>query len=96
MSDAITAVTHSDPATKITTQASHGAQPASSAPRSLQSQAPSTTNSPKDIVQISTAAQQALQEALETQAQTLREAANGDPQAHRLLIKEAAARKAQK
>jgi hypothetical protein len=46
-------------------------------------------------VQISSAAQAALQEALETQTQTRKEAANGDPQANRLLIRTAAAQKAQ-
>jgi hypothetical protein len=90
MSNAISAVTHSDPATTQTSSA-----PTGSTQKAPQSQTLSSTSSPNDTVQISTAAQQALQEALETQAQTLKEAANGDPQAHRLLIKEVAAQKAQ-
>jgi hypothetical protein len=92
MSNAISAVTHSDPAT---TQASSGGQPTALTQKAPQSQTLSTTTAPVDTVQISTAAQQALHEALETQAQTVKEAANGDPQAHRLLIKEVAAQKAQ-
>jgi hypothetical protein len=47
---------------------------------------------PKDTVTISTAAQTAAQEASETPAQTLKEATHGDPQATRLLAKEAAAK----
>jgi len=46
-----------------------------------------------DTVQISVAAQ-ALKEAIENPAQTAREAASGDPQARRLLAREAADRKA--
>ena len=49
--------------------------------------APST---PKDTVQISTAAQTALQESKESQAQTATEAAHGDRQAVKLLAKETA------
>lgn len=44
----------------------------------------------KDIVQLSTASQAALQEATETAAQTAKEARSGDHQAMRLLAKEAA------
>lgn len=44
---------------------------------------------PTDTVQLSAAAK-AIQETLETPAQTAREAAGGDNQAKRLLIKEAA------
>ena len=45
---------------------------------------------PTDTVQISNTAQAMLQEAVETQAQTTKEAAGGDMQAKRLLAKEAA------
>ena len=44
---------------------------------------------PVDTVQLSSAAQKALQEATETQAQTAKEAGKGDMQAKRLLAKEA-------
>jgi len=45
---------------------------------------------PSDTVQISNAARQALQETIETPAQTSKEAAGGDAQARRLLAREAA------
>jgi hypothetical protein len=47
---------------------------------------------PNDTVQLSSAAQAALREALETPAQTAKEAGTGDMQAKRLLAKEAAAK----
>ncbi len=47
-------------------------------------------SAPQDTVQISTAAQTALQESKETQAQTAQEAAHGDRQAVKLLAKETA------
>jgi hypothetical protein len=46
---------------------------------------------PSETVQLSSAAQAALQEAVETQAQTAKEAGKGDLQAKRLLAKETAA-----
>jgi len=46
---------------------------------------------PADTVQISNGAKAILQEALETQAQTTKEAAAGDIQAKRLLAREAEA-----
>lgn len=49
---------------------------------------------PKDKVQLSDAAQSALREASETQAQTAKEAGSGDNQARRLLAKEEAAKEA--
>lgn len=63
------------------------AQPkaASQQPAPSKSQPAST-----DTVQISNAATQALQEAIETSVQTAKEAAGGDPQARRLLAREAA------
>jgi hypothetical protein len=55
-------------------------------------QAPAKPVSPNaDTVQISSAAQQALQEATETPAQTRQEANTGDLQAKKLAAKEAAA-----
>lgn len=47
---------------------------------------------PSDTVQLSSAAQAALREAMETPAQTAKEAGAGDVQAKRLLAKEAAAK----
>jgi hypothetical protein len=47
----------------------------------------------QDTVKISSAAQTALQEAVETSVQTAHEARGGDRQAQRLLAKEAAAKK---
>lgn len=47
---------------------------------------------PSDSVQLSSAAQAALREAMETPAQTAKEAGTGDAQAKRLLVKEAAAK----
>jgi hypothetical protein len=46
----------------------------------------------QDTVQISNAAQTALQESKETQVQTLQEAAHGDRQAVKLLAKETASK----
>ncbi len=71
------------------------AQPAAnSAAQSLPKAQPQSTAQPvTDTVQISTAAQAALRETLETPAQTAKEASSGDRQAQRLLAKEAAASK---
>jgi hypothetical protein len=76
----------------IDTTKTQAAKPAASQ-KATQSQATTSSNPPNDTVKISTAAQTAVQEALEIQATTLREAAKGDPQAARLLAKEAAAQK---
>jgi hypothetical protein len=46
---------------------------------------------PTDTVTISSTAQSLAQEAVETRAQTIQEAAKGDNQARRLLAKEASA-----
>lgn len=60
------------------------------------SQPPSNTSTTTtDTVSISSAAKAALQEATETQAQTIKEAQSGNLQAQRLLAKEEAAQKAQ-
>jgi hypothetical protein len=69
---------------------------ATSAPSNQQSTAPKTTfakSTPKDTVQITSAAQAALQEVIETPVQTASEARGGDHQAQRLLAKETAAQK---
>lgn len=50
-----------------------------------------TTSTATDTVQISSAAQAALKEAMETSTQIAQEASKGDHQAQRLLAKEAAA-----
>jgi hypothetical protein len=47
---------------------------------------------PQDSVQLSSAAQSALRESMETPAQTAKEAGSGDMQAKRLLAKEEAAK----
>ncbi|HEY3972254.1 MAG TPA: hypothetical protein VGM18_04570 [Candidatus Sulfotelmatobacter sp.] len=67
------------------------AQPAAAAPP-----APAKASAqpiPVDTVQISSAAKALSQEALETPAQTAKEAAAGDPQAIRLLAKHQHAQK---
>jgi hypothetical protein len=66
-------------------QAAPQAQPVTRDAASLKTQA-----SPTDTVRISSAAAQALKEAIEDPAQTAKEAAGGDAQARRLLAKEAA------
>jgi hypothetical protein len=55
---------------------------------------PRSQSVPRDKVQLSGAAQSALREASETQAQTAKEAGSGDNQARRLLAKEEAAKEA--
>jgi hypothetical protein len=90
MVNPITSATHTDPTTASTTQTEPTAKSATSGQKSTQTQPLSTT---KDTVHVSSAAQAALQEALETQAQTVKEAGSGDQQAQRLLAKEAAAKK---
>ena len=64
-------------------------------PKPIQAHPQPTTSALTDTLQISSAAQMALQEAMETQAQTIKEASTGDRQAQRLLAKEVAARKVQ-
>lgn len=56
--------------------------------------AKSKLQAPKDTVQVSSAAQTALQEATETHEQTVKEAMSGDLQAKSLLAREAAAKAA--
>jgi hypothetical protein len=67
--------------------------PAVAQPTATQAPAPATpASSVQDTVQISNGAKALLQEAMETSAQTSREASAGDAQAIRLLAKQAAAR----
>jgi hypothetical protein len=88
MAIAITSVAHADPTPASATQALSPAKSATSSQKSTKPQA-----SPADTVQISAAAQTALQEALEVPAQTAKEARNGDHQAQRLFAREAASQK---
>lgn len=63
-------------------------------PKGKAAKAPPTQALPHENVTLSSAAQAALQEALETPAQTAKEAGTGDMQARRLLAKEAAEKEA--
>jgi hypothetical protein len=91
MANAITSATHADPASVTATTTTPAAKSAPSQ-KSAQTPATSTASIPKDTVRISVAAQTALQETTETQAQTAKEAGKGDLQAQRLLAKETAAK----
>ena len=82
MSNTITNVTQAPAAVQL------AAKPSAAAPRPAQT---ALQPVPTDTVQISAAAK-TLQEAIETPAQTAKEAAGGDAQARRLLAKEAADR----
>jgi len=94
MSLAITNVTQTEPKAE-TTPAAPVAKPATTNPQAAPAKPAATTiSTPAATVQISSAAQALVQEALETQTQTLQEAAKGDPQAQRLALKEAAAQRA--
>ncbi len=77
MINSVTSATHVQPA----------AQPAAASQKAPQAK---PQPSPTDTVQISNAAKQIVQEAIENSAQTAREAASGDNQAKRLLAREAA------
>ena len=94
MTIAIANAAHTDPAAVSAAQTQPVAQPASLSPKAVQPQPASKTSVPTDTVRISTAAQTALQEAVETPVQTAKEAQRGDRQAQRLLAKEVATRKA--
>ena len=63
-----------------------------STPKTGATQVPAASQAITDTVQISNAAR-AIQEAIETPAQTAKEASNGDRQAQKLLAREAAAHK---
>ena len=93
MVSAMARATQTDPTTASATQTRHAAKSPTARPKSTQSQPQSTTSTTMDTVQISSAAQAVLREAIETPAQTAKEASSGDHQAQRLLAKEAAARK---
>lgn len=88
MAIAITSTHQADATPASATQA----PPAAKSPTVSQKSTPSQTLS-ADTVQISSAAQTALQEVLEAPAQTAKEARGGDHQAQRLLAREAAAQK---
>lgn len=92
MASPISGITQIDAASANTTQTQSVAKAVTTAP----SQTPTKSNLPNDTVQISPAAQTAVQEALETRTQTLLEAAKGDPQAARLLAQEALVQQLQK
>ena len=89
MAHTISSAIHSAPAAEVPTA------PAAKTASPIQKTAPvQKTPVPNDTVQISTAAQTALQESRETPAQTAKEAASGDRQAQKLLTKENAAKRA--
>ena len=75
-------------------QAASQTKPAAATPKPAPAQGSSKAIAPAATVNISSAAQTALQESQETQAQTVKEASRGDRQAGRLLAKESAAKKA--
>jgi hypothetical protein len=74
-------------------QAASQPKPAAATPKPAPAQASSKAITPAATVNISSAAQSALQESQETQTQTVKEASHGDRQAGRLLAKESAAKK---
>jgi hypothetical protein len=88
MAIAITSAHQAGSTPASATQAPSAAKSAVLSQKSTPSQTLST-----DTVQISNAAQTALQEVLEAPAQTAKEARGGDHQAQRLLAREAAAQK---
>jgi hypothetical protein len=84
---AIPSAAHTAPAVQTVLKPKPAAATPNSAP------APKAS-SPAATVNISNAAQTAIQESQETSAQTAKEAGHGDQQAVRLLAREAAAKKA--
>lgn len=82
MSDPITSATPVQAPVQVRPTAAHEKRASEAAPPSV----------PKDTVQLSSAAQAALQEAMETPAQSAKEAGAGDLQAKRLVAKQAAAK----
>jgi hypothetical protein len=94
MANAITPVSQAAPTAVKDVQPQAASQQAAAAnQKATQPQAAPKAPVPKDTVQISTAAQTALQESRETSTQTAQEASRGDRQAARLLAKESAAKK---
>jgi hypothetical protein len=94
MSNAITVANQAAPPAVSQAQAQAAPQAAAANQKASQPQAAAKTPPPIDTVQISTAAQSALQESRETSTQTAQEASRGDHQAARLLAKQAAEKKA--
>jgi len=94
MTHAITSTTHAGAVTPSADKAPVAAQPATSGQKPAQTHASSRAAVPKDTVQISSAAQSALQAATKTGGQTAKEAQGGDRQAVKLPAKEAAVKKA--
>lgn len=92
MAISIPSATQHDPAASAA-QAQAAARPAPASQKPAQPQPAAKAHVPVDTVQISSAAQSALQEANETGVQTAKEAQSGDRQAQRLLAKETAAKK---
>jgi hypothetical protein len=92
MISATTNPAQTNPTTATATQAQSAAKAAAPSPKPASLPTPSTSPMVSDTVQISNAAR-ALQETLETPAQTAKEASRGDRQAQRLLAKETAAEK---
>ena len=86
---------HAKPSTDRNDFADHVTQPQPAPqPTDVRTKAAETRPQPvpRDSVQLSSSAQAALREALETPAQTAKEAGTGDVQAKRLLAKHAAAK----
>jgi hypothetical protein len=90
MANAISSATPADPTIAPAAQKLPVAKSAKATDDSTQAK---PVAAPKDTVQISGAAQSAVQEARETRTQTTQEAAKGDRQAQKLLAKETAAKK---
>ena len=86
MISVVTHATQAEPTGAVFAQS----QPVAKSVTSTQSQPQSKTSIPTDTVQISDAARAALQETMETPAQTAKEAGAGDHQAQRILAREAA------
>ena len=91
MANPITSATQAGP--QAAAQAKPVVEPATSSQKSAAPQQPGSSSPLADTVHISSAGQSALQEAIETSAQTAREARGGDRQAQNLLAREAAAGK---
>ncbi len=90
MISAVTHATQTEPTGAVAAQSQPVAKSVTSSQKSTPSQPQSKTSIPTDTVQISNAAKAALQETIETPAETAKEASGGDRQAQRLLAKEAA------
>ena len=90
--NAVTGATRTDPTAASATRTGHVAKSATASQQPTQSHSRPTTSAVKDTVHISPA-QPALQEFVESPAQTAEEARSGDRQAQRLQAAETAARK---